>query len=139
MVYASLNKNKANKESKPDARYEKLSANSLVPTLPIIIYSTNIKLEMTNMLNPNTKEFNNRFSLRVLAITAPDGNISIQFTQAIICVVFITFVSNFFSQIGLVLYLFGGLYILYLSYKAFISKQTNTTFELSFLNLATVM
>ena len=66
-------------------------------------------------------------------------NISIQFTQAIICVVFITFVSSFFSQIGLVLYLFGGLYILYLSYKAFISKQTNTTFELSFLNLATVM
>lgn len=66
-------------------------------------------------------------------------NITIQFTQAIICVVFIKFVSSFFSQIGLLFYLLGGLYILYIAYKAFKSKQSNTTFKLSFWNLATVM
>lgn len=66
-------------------------------------------------------------------------NISVQFLQAIICVVFITFVSQFFSKIGLFFYLLGGLYILYLAIKAFKSKQSNTTFELSFVNLAMVM
>jgi len=66
-------------------------------------------------------------------------NISIQFVQAIICVVFIAFVSQFFSQIGLVFYLLGGLYILYLAVKAFKSKQANTAFTLTYANLATVM
>ncbi len=66
-------------------------------------------------------------------------NITIQFTQAVICVVFIKFVSSFFSQIGLLFYLLGGLYILYIALKAFKSKQSNKVFELSFWNLATVM
>jgi len=66
-------------------------------------------------------------------------NITIQFTQAIICVVFITFVSKFFNQIGLFFYLLGGLYILYLAFKAFKSKQSNTTFKLTYINLAMVM
>lgn len=66
-------------------------------------------------------------------------NITIQFSQAIICVIFITFVSSFFSQIGLLFYLLGGLYILYIAYKAFKSKQSNKLFELSFSNLAVVM
>ena len=66
-------------------------------------------------------------------------NITVQFSQAVICVIFITFVSSFFSQIGLLFYLLGGLYILYIAYKAFKSKQSNTPFELSFSNLAVVM
>lgn len=66
-------------------------------------------------------------------------NISVQFIQAIICIVFITYVSQFVSQIGLFFYLFGGLYILYLAFKAFKSKQNNTSFELSYINLAMVM
>lgn len=66
-------------------------------------------------------------------------NLSVQFLQAIICVVFITFVSQFFSQIGLFFYLLGGLYILYLAIKAFKSKQSNKRFELSYINLAMVM
>ena len=66
-------------------------------------------------------------------------NITIQFAQAVICVIFIKLVSSFFSQIGLLFYLLGGLYILYLAYKAFKSKQSNKPFELSFSNLAVVM
>ena len=66
-------------------------------------------------------------------------NITIQFAQAVICVIFIKFVSSFFSQIGLLFYLLGGLYILYIAYKAFNSKQSNQPFELSFSNLAVVM
>lgn len=66
-------------------------------------------------------------------------NITVQFTQALVCVVFIKFVSSFFSQIGLLFYLLGGVYILYIAFKAFNSKQTNKVFELSYWNLATVM
>lgn len=66
-------------------------------------------------------------------------NISVQFPQAIICVVFITFVSQFFSQIGIFFYLLGGLYILYLALKAYKSKQSNTAFKLTYVNLAMVM
>ncbi len=66
-------------------------------------------------------------------------NITVQFFQAIVCVVFITFVSKFFSQIGLLFYLLGGLYILYLAIKAFKSKQSNTAFTLTYVNLAMVM
>ena len=66
-------------------------------------------------------------------------NITIQFSQAVICVIFIQFVSSFFSQVGLLFYLLGGLYILYIAYKAFKSKQSNSVFELSFSNLAMVM
>ena len=66
-------------------------------------------------------------------------NITIQFSQAIVCVVFISVVSQFFSQIGLFFYLLGGIYILYLAYKAFQSKKANTAFKLSFVNLMMVM
>ena len=66
-------------------------------------------------------------------------NITVQFIQAIVCVVFITFVSQFFTQIGLFFYLLGGLYILYLAIKAFKSKQSNTRFKLTYVNLAMVM
>ena len=66
-------------------------------------------------------------------------NISIQFSQAVICVIFIKFVSLFFAQIGLLLYLLGGSYIAYLAYKTLKSKKSNKPFELSFLNLAWVM
>ncbi|MGK0273630.1 MAG: threonine/homoserine/homoserine lactone efflux protein [Cocleimonas sp.] len=66
-------------------------------------------------------------------------NITIQFVQAIVCVVFVKFVSTFFSQIGLLFYLLGGLYILYLAYKAFKSKQSNSAFELTYINLAVIM
>lgn len=66
-------------------------------------------------------------------------NLSIQFVQAIICVVFVEFVSQFFSQIGIFLYILGGLYISYLSYKTLKSKKSNILLELSFVNLATII
>ena len=63
----------------------------------------------------------------------------IQSTQAIISVVFIEFVSTFFSQVGLLFYILGGLYIAYLSYKTFKSKQSNVLFKHGFVNLAMIM
>ena len=66
-------------------------------------------------------------------------NISIQFSQAVICVIFVKFISLYFLKIGLLLYILGGLYIVYLAYKTLKSKQSNKPFELSFLNLAMIM
>ncbi len=66
-------------------------------------------------------------------------NIIIQFSQAVICVVFVELVSKYFSQVGLLFYLLGGLYIAYLAYKTLKSKQSNTVFELGFVNLAMIM
>lgn len=66
-------------------------------------------------------------------------NISIQFGQAVVCVLFVEFVSRFFSQIGLFLYILGGLYISYLAYKTLKSKKSNILLELSFVNLAMIM
>ncbi|MCF6289016.1 MAG: hypothetical protein L3J53_07270 [Proteobacteria bacterium] len=66
-------------------------------------------------------------------------NISIQFGQALVCVIFVEFVSRFFSQIGLFLYVLGGLYISYLAYKTLKSKKSNVLLELSFVNLAMIM
>jgi len=66
-------------------------------------------------------------------------NITIQLSQAIICVVFVELVSKYFSQLGLLFYLLGGLYILYLAFKTLKSKQSNSVFELGFINLAMVM
>jgi len=64
---------------------------------------------------------------------------TIQFSQAIVCVLFIELVSKYFSQIGLLFYILGGLYITYLAYKTLKSKQSNTVFELGFVNLAMIM
>jgi threonine/homoserine/homoserine lactone efflux protein len=66
-------------------------------------------------------------------------NITVQFSQAIICVVFIELVSQYFSQVGLLFYILGGLYIAYLAYKTLKSKQSNSIFELGFINLAMIM
>lgn len=76
-----------------------------------------------------------RFFLKIFFL----ANISIQFWQAIICVIFIKYVSTFFSQVGLFFYILGGLYILYLAYKTFKSKQSNSTFTLSYTNLAVIL
>ena len=66
-------------------------------------------------------------------------NLSIQVTQAVICVIFVDLVSRVFSDIGLWFYILGGSYILYLSYKVISSKQSNINLDLSFSNLAMVM
>ena len=66
-------------------------------------------------------------------------NLSIQVTQAVICVIFVDLVSRVFSDIGLWFYILGGSYILYLSYKVIGSKQSNINLDLSFSNLAMVM
>jgi threonine/homoserine/homoserine lactone efflux protein len=66
-------------------------------------------------------------------------NILVQFNQAIICVVFIKFVSVYFAKIDLFLYILGGLYILYLAYKTLKSQQSGKVFELSFINLTMIM
>jgi len=66
-------------------------------------------------------------------------NITIQLAQAFVCVAFIEVVSKYFSQVGLLFYILGGLYISYLAYKTLKSKQSNSVFELGFINLAMVM
>ncbi|MEE9445465.1 MAG: hypothetical protein V3V19_07360 [Cocleimonas sp.] len=66
-------------------------------------------------------------------------NITVQFSQAIVSVLFIDQVSKYFSQVGLVFYILGGLYISYLAYKTLKSKQANSAFELGFVNLAMIM
>jgi threonine/homoserine/homoserine lactone efflux protein len=66
-------------------------------------------------------------------------NVLVQFNQAIICVVFIKFVSVYFAKIDLFLYILGGLYILYLAYKTLKSQQSGKVFELSFINLTMIM
>ncbi len=64
---------------------------------------------------------------------------TVQFTQALVCVAFIEVVSQYFSQVDLLFYILGGLYISYLAYKTIKSKQSNNAFELSFINLAMIM
>jgi threonine/homoserine/homoserine lactone efflux protein len=66
-------------------------------------------------------------------------NITVQLSQAIVCIVFIDLVSKYFSQVDLVFYILGGLYIGYLAYKTLKSKQTNSAFKLGFLSLAMIM
>ena len=66
-------------------------------------------------------------------------NITVQFSQAVVCVVFIDVVSKYFSQVGILFYILGGLYIAYLAYKTLMSKQANSVFELGFVNLAMIM
>ncbi len=65
--------------------------------------------------------------------------ITVQLAQTIVCVVFIELVSEYFSHIDFLLYILGGLYISYLAYKTLKSKQSNSVFELGFLNLAIIM
>ena len=66
-------------------------------------------------------------------------NITVQLSQAIVSVIFIDLVSKYFSQVDLLFYILGGLYISYLAYKTVKSKQTNSAFELDFLSLALIM
>jgi len=66
-------------------------------------------------------------------------NCTVQFSQAVICVVFVGIVSKYFSQVDLLFYILGGLYIAYLAYKTLKSKQSNSVFELGFINLAMIM
>jgi threonine/homoserine/homoserine lactone efflux protein len=66
-------------------------------------------------------------------------NITVQFSQAVICVVFVETVSKYFSQVDILFYILGGLYISYLAYKTLKSKQSNSVFELGFINLAMIM
>lgn len=66
-------------------------------------------------------------------------NLIIQFSQAAICVVFIELVSKYFSQIDLLFYILGGIYIAYLAYKTIKSKQSNNVFKLGFMSLALIM
>ena len=67
------------------------------------------------------------------------ANLTIQAPQAIICVIFVDLVSKMFTDIGIWLYGFGGLYILYLAFKVLNSKQSNKPLDLSYYNLALVM
>jgi len=64
---------------------------------------------------------------------------TVQLGQAIVCVVFVELVSKYFSQVDLLFYVLGGLYISYLSYKTLKSKQSNSVFKLGFINLAMIM
>ncbi len=66
-------------------------------------------------------------------------NITIQLSQAIVSVIFIDLVSKYFSQVDLLFYILGGLYISYLAYKTLKSKQTNSAFKLGFLSLSLIM
>jgi threonine/homoserine/homoserine lactone efflux protein len=66
-------------------------------------------------------------------------NSTVQLSQAIVCVVFVDLVSKYFSQVDLLFYILGGLYITYLAYKTLKSKQSNSVFELGFVNLAMIM
>ncbi len=66
-------------------------------------------------------------------------NLSIQTAQALISVIFVDLVLNVFSNIGLVFYLAGAIYILYLAYKVIKSKKDSVALELTFANLSMVM
>ena len=66
-------------------------------------------------------------------------NLSIQVPQAIICVIFVEYILNIFSNIGFWLYVSSGLYITYLAFKVINSKRLNVNSQLSFVNLAMVM
>ena len=64
---------------------------------------------------------------------------TVQLAQTVVCVVFIELVSAYFAQVDLLFYLLGGLYIAYLAFKTLKSKQSNSVFELGFINLAMIM
>jgi len=64
---------------------------------------------------------------------------TVQLGQTIVCVVFVDLVSKYFSQVDLLFYILGGLYISYLAYKTLKSKQSKSVFELGFINLAMIM
>lgn len=64
---------------------------------------------------------------------------TVQLAQTIVCIVFVELVSTYFSQVGLLFYILGGLYISYLAYKTLKSKQSNSVFKLGFINLAMIM
>jgi len=66
-------------------------------------------------------------------------NLTVQFSQAVICVIFVELVLQVFSDVGFWLYILGGSYILYLAYKVISSRNLNVNLELSFVNLAIVM
>ncbi|MDC0965966.1 hypothetical protein OAS07_06260 [Candidatus Thioglobus sp.] len=66
-------------------------------------------------------------------------NLSIQVPQAIICVIFVEYILNIFSNVGFWLYILSGLYIIYLAFKVINSKRLNINSQLSFVNLAMVM
>ncbi len=67
------------------------------------------------------------------------ANIFIQVPQAIICALFVEIVSQVFSHAGLLFYILGGFYILYLAYKTLTSKKNNTILNISFANIAIIM
>ena len=52
-------------------------------------------------------------------------NITVQLGQAIVCIVFVGLVTQYFSKVDLVFYILGGLYIGYLALKTLKSKQAN--------------
>lgn len=89
-------------------------------------------MEATRSL-PNAKVWN--FFLRVFLPV----NLTIQFSQAVICVVLVELVLQVFSNVGFWLYILGGSYILYLAYKVINSKNRNINLKLNFSNLAIVM
>ncbi len=64
---------------------------------------------------------------------------TVQLGQTVVCVAFVELVSKYFSQVGLLFYILGGLYISYLAYKTLKSKQSNSVFKLGFINLAVIM
>jgi hypothetical protein len=65
--------------------------------------------------------------------------LSIQVPQAIICVIFVEYMLNIFSNVGFWLYVSSGLYIIYLAFKVMNSKRLNVNPKLGFVNLAMVM
>ncbi len=66
-------------------------------------------------------------------------NVTVQLSQAIVSIVFVDIVSKYFSQVDLLFYILGGLYISYLAFKTLKSKKANSAFELGFLSLALIM
>ncbi|WXU00345.1 MAG: hypothetical protein Ctma_1059 [Catillopecten margaritatus gill symbiont] len=86
-----------------------------------------------------TRNLSNSEVLRFFTKVFLPVNATLQVAQAIICVVFVEWVSRIFTDIGLWFYIFGGLYILYLAYKVIRSKAKNTHLELSIFNLIMVM
>jgi len=64
---------------------------------------------------------------------------TVQLAQTVVCVVFVELVSKYFSQVDLLFYILGGLYISYLAFKTLKSKQSNTVFKLGFITLAMIM
>ncbi len=86
-----------------------------------------------------TRNLSNTEVLRFFTKVFLPVNATLQFAQAMICVVFVEWVSRIFADIGLWFYIFGGLYILYLSYKVIRSKTKNTTLDLTVSNLVMIM